>query len=235
MWIETHWAARPTRTDPDHRWLYIAWSFGKKDIFEQVTIDMIKSVHYIGDEVMSAGEVVCEPTPERILGKNSSKSLLALFLMHDLEHILESRFATISSLLDIAYQYLDRFGKGAIICPRNNAGCDAIIYGGLVLQLISHGLWPKIDALSYHSSVNSLATLIGSLTVQCLPDDGNGGYHGGYGRSYGGGYNNTQHNACAPVVFKTAVDGITSKIPPSALSCHSIHMDSRSKANYQRK
>lgn len=170
---------------------------------------------------MSAGKILSEPIPPEIKGTIASARSLDQLLTFDPEHILQSRLVTINSLLDIAYQYLDQFGQGRALCKFETPECDAMIYGGIVLQLMPHKLWPKTNAHALRSNVNSLVEFLGPLVYQHYPSNG-----------YGTG---RDHYACKGVNFKTAVDEVMSKVSPSGLLCHKLHMDSRGKADYLRK
>lgn len=65
---ETEWKA------PGHEcWLFIAWVFGRNEVFEKLALKMVKDtmVNADGAMITSSGEPISEPMPEGIIGNST--------------------------------------------------------------------------------------------------------------------------------------------------------------------
>lgn len=227
-WIEKQRAARVPGGDTDERWLYIAWSFGRQDLFYEVASELVKcvSLEIDGGQPLVAGKPIREPMPEQILGIFALLRVV-ICLIWNLEYILELRVSLINSLLDIPYQQLDRFQQGNKACKRvvGHAECDALIYGSLALQLSRVGLWPKVDAESYTFNAKHLASLLTTIRVDFLP---------AIAPIDGSPRPIKEHFACRIRNYTSKVTLKMIRISAPVLDCHQTHMDMRSTSDYLR-
>lgn len=219
-WIKHQWEGSKRMMIRDERWLYIALSFGRQDIFDEVTINFINIFQISSTgEPLKEGESIREPTPENILGWLLQPKLdCNLSLIHNLEHICSLRIEIISSLLQIPYSLLDRFHRSKLttVCARGSAKCDAFIYGSLALQLAKAGLWPKIEANAYTENVKCLAHTLERIDIEFYPSAAG----------------ETSHKTCEVPSFGRQAQTIFTYISKLNLKCHKNHMDMRSRTDY---
>jgi hypothetical protein len=67
--------------EPEHEcWLYIAWAFGRHEVFKSLALKMVKEIAVDVDGVTFtlSGEPISQPLPDGILG-NSTGQMLAYF------------------------------------------------------------------------------------------------------------------------------------------------------------
>ncbi|KAF8855126.1 hypothetical protein BDZ45DRAFT_805227 [Acephala macrosclerotiorum] len=200
---ETEWK-KPGR----ECWLFIAWAFGRDEIFRNLALKMVKEIVVDADGVTftSSGERMPQPMPGGII-----------------EYILDVRQATIDKLLGIPYAHVDRYeNTNDIICKRKHGrkACDALAYGSLVRGLQIAGLWPRKKPEEIHISIDQLASTLESLEIFVLP---------GADSSYDYGYSKTNryHDSCSVHNFieqvRPALSGIQFPVPDS----HRRHMEAQ--------
>ena len=76
-WLAT-WLANEEMEckEPEHEgWLFIAWAFGRKEVFKSLVLKMVKEIVVDTDGVMftSSGEPISQPMPDGIIGNSTHK------------------------------------------------------------------------------------------------------------------------------------------------------------------
>ncbi|CZR64670.1 uncharacterized protein PAC_14568 [Phialocephala subalpina] len=147
-----------------HKWLFIAWVFGRTATFQKLAMDLVKDIRVDSEEEWMS----VAPMPPEII-----------------ESILSKRRATIASILEIIYDVLNSYeatvkpctkeqswGRSKNVCKRQYADrdkCDAIVYGSLVLGLQSINLYPRKCPEDIAISINELAHQLKQLNILRLP------------------------------------------------------------------
>ncbi|CZR64656.1 uncharacterized protein PAC_14554 [Phialocephala subalpina] len=223
-WIRSlKWRANDPICLVETRWLYIAWAFGKQEIFDASAMFPVKNVD-LSVEGISATKPR-SPSHSFALKLNTNtgsyKSRPAGLDRHPIpekitSRIFQTRTDMIQQLLDIPYGYIERFdNENSRLCKLKSESCDAIIYGSLCLKLGPFGLWPKKTAEKYQPSLNRLAADISTVVASSLPN---------ILRAEG-----QDHSGCMVPSFKDAVDKIMFSIPSPVLDCHRNHIEKRNK------
>ncbi|KAH7062519.1 hypothetical protein B0J12DRAFT_763842 [Macrophomina phaseolina] len=156
--------------------LYVAWAFGRADIFVDIASHLAKNASVNGDGQCAApGGRVLDPMSEAVH-----------FPPGILESILQRRLEMISSLVRRIYLRLDDYLKtnmGSVAsrpCCRYTArahsddvaNCNALCFGSLILELQKIGLGPeRKKAADIDKSVCSLTDSIRNMKVRSLADN----------------------------------------------------------------
>jgi hypothetical protein len=159
------------------------------------------------------------PMPLDIMGRwNDSPKWLALIISP--ESILVHRKAVITRLIDIPYDLLKKYtrqdpetsGTKPNVCSagRNQDQCDAIIYGSVVLGLLSWGLYPRPVCDDCSISIEQVTHQLKTVKIHALP----------------GKYDN--HYSC-PTDFCEKVDAVLQSPTDPILASHLAHMDAQNK------
>ena len=173
--------------------------------------------------ITSTCKIVAENMPPDIIGMKrqsvnyfrGASKLTELLLV---ESVLDVRQATIHGLLGSTYHYVDNFlsetDPEAQCRNRNNEReCDALIFGSLVIDLLSFKLWPKKKASEIDSSVEEIAQKLRNIEIFTYPR----------ADRYGRGSDHEDCNFQDQLRYSTEM---ILKTEPSALkSSHTWHLD----------
>ncbi|MCJ1368297.1 hypothetical protein MMC16_007439 [Acarospora aff. strigata] len=183
-------------------WLFIAWVFGREKTFKELATKLTHEVkiNAKGDCLTSTGEIFPSQMPPDII-----------------ESILDIRQATVKALLNVLYDYVDRFESNKeTICRENSKECDALVYGSLLRGLQEADLWPRKSSKTVHISVQELASKLNSLNIFIYPQDRRR-------------HSSSSHYNCNWAERKDLVANTLSSIPDPVLESHSRHMQIQSK------
>ncbi|CZR54653.1 uncharacterized protein PAC_04537 [Phialocephala subalpina] len=177
------------------KWLFIAWVFGKQEIFEQTAKNKLlrACTNEEGQLLTFKNELAPEAMPPDVL-----------------KQILSLRLAALEKLLDIVYRRVRGFADNKEIhCPRegvdkNRKACDAIIYGSLIRGLELVDLQSTRDLQDIKFSINQVSSKIKNLEIHSL---------------------NPFHESCFERDFEVQVDSVLSNLGNPVLDSHRRHME----------
>ncbi|KAL7269957.1 hypothetical protein RUND412_007345 [Rhizina undulata] len=206
-WLATLLANEETDCKaPEHGgWLFIAWAFGRNEVFKDLALKMVKEivVDASGVALTSSKKPIFHPMPDGLI-----------------ERILAVRLATIDKLLDIPYVRIDRYEntKNTICQQRyNQKACDALVYGSLIRGLQIAGFWPRKKPEETHVSIDQLASTLDGLEIFVMPRIHQYDYY-----EVG-----SEHNSCSVHNFKQQVSGALSDIQYPVVGLHYRHMEAQ--------
>ncbi|TVY84248.1 hypothetical protein LSUE1_G001357 [Lachnellula suecica] len=141
----------------NERYLWVAWVFGREDIFEELAVKLTKEISLDAD---------CECV------STSAERLNDLLPHGFIDGILNIRHATIATLLEMYegfFQELPNF-----TCHFENEVCTSMLCGSLVHPMIKLGIWPPntYDRNEYLGSVLDLASPMTGLIIHNRHADG---------------------------------------------------------------
>ena len=122
-------------------WLFVAWSFGLVDVFEQIWAVLVKNIAISKDYTLTMLDHVIrsDRLPPGVLGTHSFFNE-PCFRLLDADSIVEAREHLLGDLLNTCYDQVDRFTnitEGQTICNwgANEKECDACSIGSLLQSL----------------------------------------------------------------------------------------------------
>ncbi|KUJ06373.1 uncharacterized protein LY89DRAFT_743852 [Mollisia scopiformis] len=196
------------------RWLFIAWVFGRTQVFEKLAAHMVMNMN-----MHTSGEVTwlkMTPMPPGII-----------------ESILSCRKNLIDSLLRIPYSMLDRYEivhmpyaigitptytqrSKTSVCTMHGSSqpeaCDALIYGSLVFRLGALRLFPRRKVEDLLLSVTGLSLALKATKLREYPKE-----HPTFGQP-------VTHEKCRGKEFSEQVDEVLAKPFDPVLEMHRMHL-----------
>lgn len=196
--------------------LFISWTFGDVTTFEQITAELVKdsTTDETGQCLYHSGLILEHNMPLGLIGECVSDFVLFLFTANLLcyeESILEARQIALKSLLQLCYDFIDRFEVNNCRAYSQQEMCNSMILGSRILELKKVGFWPQRMVVSkYEASVQSLATqLLEFSSLSPLT---------------------TQHSFCSgAVIFQDSVHLALRSLPRGMSSSHRTHLAAQQK------
>lgn len=229
-WVSNWLTNEESEADKIEReeWLFISWVFGRSEIFNKLANKLVKKA-YDSNKVPTAdysGRNLLEVhTPLGISGMLDCIHIAGETNSFRLESILQCHQKQLQALINIPYDLAEsyhpptNFGKSTrTLCRFQQAECDAVTYGSLLLGLIKIGLWPRKSPEQIFLLDNTLvAYFLSELKIlqQPLTKDADG-------RTY-------NHDACLSVNIKNAVDEVLQQDFNPVLDSHTLHMNTQKK------
>ncbi|KAF8861599.1 hypothetical protein BDZ45DRAFT_740062 [Acephala macrosclerotiorum] len=135
--------------DKQHKWLFIAWVFGRELVFETLALTLVKNL---------------EITHENFWGEESPMPPLTI------DHFILPR-NLIAALLKIPYNMLSHFNQlgQSFSCFHHQEACDMLVYGSIIHGLKKSGLFPRVRPEDIRMSVNTLASPLNGMKIHILP------------------------------------------------------------------
>ncbi|KAK0119385.1 hypothetical protein ONS95_010837 [Cadophora gregata] len=194
--VSLHDKSLPLFASDTRRKVYIAWAFGMADNFRHTAKTILEKCTAQEKGTLQDDEAIL---PEKLL-----------------ESIQSIRENTLTQLLDIPYQHLQRCTKTS---PCGDKRCNPLIYGSLLLELGRRGLWPKKTPEEIKDSVTTIADLIRDIEVL-------------YPREHPADLElmsseEKTHSPCR-VNYSNKVCRVMAAMPNPTLDCHLRHMQLRS-------
>ncbi|KAH8802901.1 hypothetical protein F5884DRAFT_489470 [Xylogone sp. PMI_703] len=187
---------------PGHEnWLFIAWVFHRKKVFENLATRMVKTIR-VNDkgQALSLKKPIESPMPSDIL-----------------ERILAARLQTIERLLDMAYSRIANYEDIKVTqCKerQDQEACDTLVYGSLVRGLQYFHLWPRKTPDQVTMSVDQISTVLITLKIHIFYSD----------------RDHFSHKNCSNVEpFRTQVHSTVATIPSPVQKSHLQHMKTKPK------
>ncbi|KAH8730366.1 hypothetical protein GQ44DRAFT_700203 [Phaeosphaeriaceae sp. PMI808] len=210
-WAEVHRPNFKKKTNCNHSWLFVAWTFGYTDSFESLMIYMVKEMILESDDVIIV---------------NGTKLLSIDLPPEALEGLVNVYKGIISELANTCHKFIDLIAEGDSCTAKDRRGerldplaCRTMLLGSLMEKLIKWGLFPKPTAGKYIKT---------SLTVICCDSPLFREHYTSYRLSERA---VTHHNDCrAPINdLKAQINGIVNSMPSPMLHSHRIHMEEQAK------
>ncbi|CAG8954735.1 hypothetical protein HYFRA_00004659 [Hymenoscyphus fraxineus] len=224
-WVQSWIADEATESmkDGQESWLFIAWVFGREEVFVNLAGALSRKLDSKAEEKFLAG-----PMPPL-----------------NTENLLNTRLREIELILQVPYKIVDtikgisahwgslhqtgssthsnsvplRSRSGRIVpgqlCSHGQISCDVVSYGALLLGLASLNLWPEKNAKEVPVSVLTLASQLKDLQFPL--------WESGYYQ-----YTNT-HKACPLGKMAETIDGALTMKPTVATEQLLIHIRAQHK------
>ncbi|KAF8861572.1 hypothetical protein BDZ45DRAFT_723714 [Acephala macrosclerotiorum] len=140
-WIQG-WLQSISKSPKSLRLLYIAWAFGRDELFSLAAQTIVRHSEVIED------------------GRN---------LKFD-ESILVVRAKLIDDILKVPYDHLRQYlGRSTPRCKLGKSDCDAMLFGCLVLSLDRAGFWPEKTNADIYYSPSELYIRLAHVRLELLP------------------------------------------------------------------